>query len=158
MPFTPCGTRKTLRAYAESTLPQCHSRACFATARQWRGCGNCWLPSSATGSGSQQFLVFSDRCGDGSKALVPLGEKAHCLPLPPAAAVRFSPQGEGFGRAADSRPYVDAGGFCAGAAASKQNRLREAGSCDILRGTLARGACVRRGKREKECKRRDGAL
>ena len=24
-------------------------------------------------------------------------EKAHCLPLPPAAAVRFSPQGEGFG-------------------------------------------------------------
>ena len=63
MPPPPCGARKTLRACAESTLPQCHSRACFATARQWRGCGNCWLPSSATGSGSQQFLVFSDRCG-----------------------------------------------------------------------------------------------
>ena len=63
MPPPPCGARKTLRACAESTLPQCHSRACFATARQWRGCGNCWLPSSATGSGSQQFLVFSDRSG-----------------------------------------------------------------------------------------------
>ena len=36
-------------------LPHCHSRACFATARQWRGCGNCALPVSATGSGKAQF-------------------------------------------------------------------------------------------------------
>ena len=60
----PCSSRKSRRACAESTLPQCHSRACFATARQWRGCGNCWLPSSATGSGSQQFLGIFDRCGN----------------------------------------------------------------------------------------------
>ena len=63
-PCPPCGARKSRRACAESTLQQCHSRACFATARQWRGCGNCWLPSSATGSGSQQFLGIFDRCGN----------------------------------------------------------------------------------------------
>ena len=34
------------------TLPQCHSRACFTTACQWRGCGECALASSATGSAS----------------------------------------------------------------------------------------------------------
>ena len=35
-----------------TALPQCLSRACFATARQRRGCGAKKLPSSATGSGS----------------------------------------------------------------------------------------------------------
>ncbi len=34
---------------------KCHSRACFTTARQWRGCGNCVPPVSATGSGGPQF-------------------------------------------------------------------------------------------------------
>ena len=34
---------------------KCHSRACFTTARQWRGCGNCAPPASATGSGGAQF-------------------------------------------------------------------------------------------------------
>ena len=32
----------------------CHSRACFATARQWRGGGDSVPPSSATGSGGAQ--------------------------------------------------------------------------------------------------------
>ena len=34
---------------------KCQSRACFNTARQWRGCGNCVPPASATGSGGTQF-------------------------------------------------------------------------------------------------------
>jgi len=34
-----------------SALPQCLRRACFATARQRRGCGSGVAPSSATGSG-----------------------------------------------------------------------------------------------------------
>ena len=63
-PQTPCGARKTVRAYACPPCRDCRSRACFATARQRRGCGNCRLPSSATGSGSQQFLAFFDRCGN----------------------------------------------------------------------------------------------
>ncbi len=43
----------------------CHSRACFATARQWRGCGKSGLPSTATGSGSPLFLKRKalKRCG-----------------------------------------------------------------------------------------------
>ena len=76
------GRRKTLRAYAESTLPQCHSRACFATARQWRGCGNCWLPLSATGSGSQQFLVFFDRCAKSSLPSSATGSGRPLFPKP----------------------------------------------------------------------------
>ena len=57
------GTARRTETRNLSTLPQCHSRACFATARQhprvpslaaarqftlWRGCGNCGLASSAT--------------------------------------------------------------------------------------------------------------
>ena len=38
-----------------STLPHCHFRACFATARQWRGCGKGALSSSATGSDNAPF-------------------------------------------------------------------------------------------------------
>ena len=38
-----------------SPCRKCRSRACFATARQRRGCGNCRLASSATGSASPQF-------------------------------------------------------------------------------------------------------
>ena len=72
----PCGARKTLRASltsrfstaaeiasllhpppaAQPHLPpcrRCRSRACFATARQRRGCGESCPPSSATGSGGQ---------------------------------------------------------------------------------------------------------
>ena len=71
------GARKTVRAYADprvfrplrklrvgprdscgagSRTPcrNCHSRACFATARQWRGCGNCGLAFPATGSARPQ--------------------------------------------------------------------------------------------------------
>ena len=42
-------------------------------------------------------------------------EKAHCLPLPPAAAVRFSPQGEGFG---ESQPA------CVPPEAGQEGRVR----------------------------------
>ena len=42
-------------------LPHCHSRACFATALQRRGYGNCALPLSATGSGKAQFSNTSTR-------------------------------------------------------------------------------------------------
>ena len=62
--FRLAGRRKTLRAYACPPCRNCHSRACFATARQWRGCGNCGPPASATGSGRPQFLAFFDRCGN----------------------------------------------------------------------------------------------
>ncbi len=37
-----------------NALPHCHSWACCATARQWRGCGDSVPPSSATGSGGPQ--------------------------------------------------------------------------------------------------------
>jgi len=40
------------------TLPHCHSRACFTTARQWRGCGKGALSSSATGSDNAPFPPF----------------------------------------------------------------------------------------------------
>lgn len=41
-------------APAFSALPQRHSRACFTTARQWRGCGTCGAPAPATGGGAPQ--------------------------------------------------------------------------------------------------------
>ena len=46
----------------------CHSRACFATARQWRGCGDCAPPFSAAGSGRVQSPLSKGRpCGRGLK-------------------------------------------------------------------------------------------
>ena len=53
----PCGARKMLRAYAGPPCRNCRSRACFATARQRRGCGNSGLASSATGSARPLFLL-----------------------------------------------------------------------------------------------------
>ena len=47
-PAIPGGIQEGARS---STLPHCLSRACFATARQRRGCGAENPPSSATGSG-----------------------------------------------------------------------------------------------------------
>ena len=46
-----------------NALPPCLSRACFATARQRRGCGKCAPPSSATGSGGSHFSAAKpERC------------------------------------------------------------------------------------------------
>ena len=42
----------------------CHSRACFATARQWRGCGDCAPPFSAAGSGRAQSPLSKGRHRD----------------------------------------------------------------------------------------------
>ncbi len=107
------GRRKTLRAYAEPTLPQCHSRACFATARQWRGCGNCWLPLSATGSGSQQFLVFFDRCAKSSLPSSATGSGRPLFPKPCCAwfvimrpQIQDSRHSDQKGRAAIWRPVL----------------------------------------------------
>ena len=47
-------SRRQAAAPAFLALPQCLSRACFATARQRRDCGDSVPPFSATGSGGTQ--------------------------------------------------------------------------------------------------------
>ncbi len=58
--FFPCGKKRFLMPKKDTRggwppCRKCHSRACFTTARQWRGCGNCVPPAPAAGSGSPQF-------------------------------------------------------------------------------------------------------
>ena len=95
----PIGLRPLLPA-----LPQSHSRAHFVTARQWRGCGNCAIPASATGSGRPQFPRGGSTGRRGRRPL----RRGRTL-----SRVRRRRYGIRYrtARAADSRPYGIRVGF-----------------------------------------------